>query len=137
FHTYGGGFLNRYWIQVYLSLAPDIIDFFGVGHYLFSGQQIDREVADKLKAFFEKYPPMLIGCRDEESLAIVKEIVSHGAAYSFDDAFECLLDISRSVTFTESADGRQTVLLHLNISRYAHDNETIREGLEVYKEALR
>ncbi|MGD0281088.1 MAG: glycosyltransferase family 4 protein [Dissulfurispiraceae bacterium] len=137
FHTYGGGFLNRYWVQVYLSLAPDIIDFFGVGHYLLSGQQVDRQVADRLKNFFEAYQPLLIGCRDEESFEAAKEIAPHAAAYSFDDAFEGLLDMTSCVGLTEDGDRRQTILLHLNLSRYSHDNETAREGLEVYKESLR
>ncbi len=137
FHTYGGGFLNRYWVQVYLSLAPDVIDFFGVGHYLLSGQQLDRKVADKLKYFFEKYPPLLIGCRDEDSLEVAKEIAPYAAAYSFDDAFDSLLDMTSCVSLVEDRDSRQTILLHLNLSRYSHDNETAREGLDVYKEALR
>lgn len=136
FHTYGGGFLNRYWVQVYLSLAPDIIDFFGAGHYLLSGQQLDRKVADRLKHFFSAYKPLLIGCRDEESLEVAKAIAPDAAAYSFDDAFESLLDMTGCITLVADVDSRQTILLHLNLSRYSHDNETAREGLQVYKEAL-
>jgi len=137
FHTYGGGFLNRYWVQVYLSLAPDLIDFFGVGHYLLSGQQVDHAVAGRLKHFFEAYKPLLIGCRDEESVEVVKKIAPYAAAYSFDDAFESLQDLTSCMSLTEDIDGRQTIMLHLNLSRYCHDNEAAREGLEVYKDALR
>ena len=135
FHIYGGGILNKYWGEWYLSLVPDVIDFFGVGHYLLSGQQIDRRISNKLQHFFEMYKPLLIGCRDEESLDIVKEIAPDAAAYSFDDAFECVGDIAHNISLAEEDTRRQTILLHLNLSLYVHD-KTTRDCLDVFKDAL-
>ncbi len=135
FHIYGGGMLNRYWGEMHLSLAQDIINFFGVGHYLLSGQQIDRAISGKLKHFFEMYKPLVIGCRDEESLEIIKEIAPDAAEYSFDDAFECIGEIAHSISPAEKDISRQTILLHMNFAHYVHD-KTTRDCLDVFKDAL-
>lgn len=121
---YGGGALNRFWGAEILSTTELLIEHFSVEHFVISGQQVDPEFAGDLADFVRKWAPVLVGCRDHDS---VQQMVSRGidAGFSFDDAWEVLDEfVTRSPASPTTSDSKSTVLLHLNLSRYAYSDET-------------
>ncbi len=120
-HVYGGGFLNSYWAPVYLPLVEQLYDFFGVGFYALSGQQIDPHIVPELTRHFAKYRPIVAGGRDPESVELLSRC-GVSAAYSFDDALEPLLalvDESKHAAQVAELDA----LIHLNASHYTQEGD--------------
>ncbi len=133
FHIYGGGFLNRYWIDGYLNLAESVINFFDIKNFMVTGQQVDEKVVDRIESFFKKYPPFLFGCRDKISFNLLKNRISN-VKYTFDDAFWELKNIVKEqIEFYENK--KDNILLHLNISYYVV--EDIKRNLQNYKNILK
>ncbi len=132
FHIYGGGFLNRYWIDGYLNLAESVINYFDIKKFTVSGQQVDESVVDKIESFFKKYPPLIFGCRDKKSFEILKGKVEN-LKYSFDDAYNRLKALNNKIEFFE--DNKKSVLIHLNLTYYVADD--IKKALLNYKNALK
>ncbi len=117
-HLYGGGFLNRYWGTTVLSMLEFVQDAFEIERTVISGQQVDPEFAGELADFLRRRPAVLVGCRDEESLEVLR---SHGvdAHYSFDDAWETLLEFADTHRSDLVGDGSVPMaLVHLNVSAY-------------------
>lgn len=141
-HLYGGGYLNSRWGEHILSSAEFLHRSFGVGHYVISGVQAERDFSDRISTHVERCSPLLIGGRDDESVGILAEI-DPSAAYSFDDAAEAMTaladrlrsDPSSWFNTRRSASTRAPrALVHLNVSPYAADSanalQTLSERLD-------
>lgn len=114
-HVYGGGFLNRFWGAGTLTSIERVIERFGVGHYVMSGQQIDPLFVPELREHFRRHTPLLAGGRDPESAALL-EACGVAAADSFDDSAEVLREFVATARADERGDA--DLLLHLNLSYY-------------------
>lgn len=126
-HVYGGGFLNKNWGDDHIAKISDLLDVFGVSDWFASGQQVDKECADKLKALFDRKKPLLFGCRDEETQRHLRTTdIRDCIRYSFDDVTEifrewhALSKPSFKAKFLKRF-RRKTILWHLNFSYYAND----------------
>ena len=119
-HVYGGGFLNRFWGSCRLDLIDHLHLFFGVGHYVLSGQQVDPAIREELATHFRKCPPLLAGGRDPLSVDVLRECGAP-AEYSFDDASEVLGDLILALAPVQT-NPRDSLdaLIHLNMSFYTH-----------------
>ncbi|MCE9667135.1 polysaccharide pyruvyl transferase family protein [Myxococcus stipitatus] len=119
-HVYGGGYFNRFWGQHMLGLVEATLRTWLPGHYVLSGLQVGPEFADAFAAHAQQWHPVLIGCRDAESVAALK---SRGldARLSGDDALE---EMERAVAEDASRGPRVAVpghfALHMNISGYVY-----------------
>lgn len=123
-HVYGGGFFNRFWGRETIHQIETLIDDFGVGHYVLSGQQIDEQIAPELRAHFAAYPPILAGGRDPRSARLL-QACGVDAHDSFDDAAE---PIEALVAAAPPAATQSDLILHLNLSYYTGPGELDRIG---------
>jgi hypothetical protein len=114
-HVYGGGFLNRFWGAGTLASIERVIERFGVGHYVMSGQQIDPLIVPELREHFRRHTPLLAGGRDPESAGLLAACGVESAD-SFDDSAEVLRDFVATNRTDERGDA--DLLLHLNVSYY-------------------
>lgn len=121
-HLYGGGYLNAMWGDYMLSLSEYFIDLFKIHDYRISGQQLESEYIDKFISHLNKTNPVIVGVRDFDSLALM-ELANYPCYYSFDDATEELLNISKKVS--KNQDSTNTFLIHLNFSKYTDSNNNI------------
>lgn len=118
-HVYGGGFLNRMWGDYCLKLIEGLIENFRASNYIVSGQQIDAELANRLKTHFEKYRPKLIGARDFISQKIINSI-GFKCEFSFDDASNIIEAWARRKP--ENSREKEGLFIHLNTSKYTWNN---------------
>jgi hypothetical protein len=114
-HVFGGECLTLRWGGVFLALIESAHERFGVGHYVVSGQQAEAAAVPRLRAHFDRRPPVLAGGRDPES---VDHLAAAGARaeHSFDDALEAM---DRIVAKAGGGTSRPSLLVHLNTSYYA------------------
>lgn len=139
-HVYGGGFFNGLWGQSSLARIEATLDEMVPEHYVISGQQVGQEFAATFAAHCRSYQPDIIGCRDEESVAILRQ---HGiiAQFSSDDAFEELVAATSS-PFSPPADathGEQPTrpyALYLNSSHYVISAQDTRTSLRAIEHCL-
>lgn len=112
-HLYGGGFLNEKWGGYVLAVTEFLISILKIPYYLISGQQVDAVFAQRSAQHIAAYQPLLVGVRDELSR---QNLAGQGvnAAFSFDDAFEELGEITRGF----AVDLTGGLLVHLNLSSY-------------------
>jgi len=101
-HVFGGGFLNRFWGPGLLDVIDHLHAFFGVGHYVLSGQQVDPAIREQLATHFAQCPPRLAGGRDPLSVDVLRECGAPDE-YSFDDAAEVLRALTAALAPVQSA----------------------------------
>ncbi|MEP0841111.1 MAG: hypothetical protein HRF43_00175 [Phycisphaerae bacterium] len=124
-HVYGGALLNRYWGATAVGIIEGLIEQFGAGHYVLSGQQVDERFVSELRGHFERYRPVLAGGRDPESARLLAECGVE-ADDSFDDAIEMIetwADRARNA-LQEPFD----LLVHLNLSYYTGESDLAELG---------
>ena len=114
-HVYGGGFLNRYWGGFKLRLIEGLLHRFSVKAYCLSGQQIDPEFMNALRAFFDRYPPFMVGGRDRQSAELLEEL-GFEATFSFDDTAEIFAGWTARRPLLREPSPR--LLMHMNMSSY-------------------
>ncbi len=116
-HLYGGGYLNDRWGEYVLDVAECFLDKSECITYLISGQQVGEKVRARLLDHIDRFRPRLVGVRDFESL---DRLESWGvpARFSFDDAYEPLLDLANQVPKIR----KNRVIGHINLSPYASDS---------------
>lgn len=139
-HVYGGGFFNSLWGQRNLARIEATLDEMVPEHYIISGQQVGQEFAATLAAHCRSYQPDIIGCRDEESVAILRQ---HGldVQFSGDDAFEELVEAAASPLPppADRAHGEESTrpyALYLNSSNYVVSAQTTRTSLEAIENCI-
>lgn len=121
-HLYGGGYLNRTWGEHMLACAEYLIERFGVGHYVMSGQQAQPAFEDRIREHIARCRPALVGGRDDESVDVLRR-AGAPAEYSFDDAAEEMTRVRDAFLATSRASHSPppSALVHLNVSPYASD----------------
>lgn len=121
-HLYGGGFLNEMWGDFSLDIAESLLQKLPSAIYVISGQQVAAGYSGRVVEHIAKYKPALVGVRDRDSLRNVQE---HGATaeFSFDDAVEQLLSLSRLFQIRRGAGA----FLHLNSSGYTGNDTALLE----------
>jgi len=142
-HLYGGGFLNRRWGPRMLRFAELLHARFGVGHYVMSGQQAEEAFIPELREHFHRYPPVLVGGRDEATVAALGK-TGVPVAFSFDDAAEQMRLLAASLgargqplVSTQHDDSpiagqhEKRLLVHLNASTYSVDSHQALDELLV------
>ncbi len=119
-HLYGGGYLNRLWGHHILQSAEHLIERFGVGHYVMSGQQAEPAFVPPIRTHIQRCRPVLVGGRDDASVTSLVA-AGAGAMYSFDDAAEQMGILRGRVAVLLSRLGPSLgrALIHLNVSPYA------------------
>ncbi|WP_141327110.1 hypothetical protein [Myxococcus sp. AB025B] len=127
-HVYGGGYFNGRWGDGMLSLVESLLHAWLPGHYVLSGLQVGPEFAGRLAAHAHQWQPLLLGCRDPES---VQALVEHGAPalLSGDDALEELGRAAEEASRQEprpKPPGR--FALHMNLSTYAYTDPGVDPG---------
>jgi hypothetical protein len=123
-HVYGGGFLNRRWGSLMLGWAEALQEHFGVGHYVLSGQQVEPGFEEPLARHFDRFRPVVSGGRDAVSVEALRR-AGVDALDSFDDAIEALRVLGATVRPPDPPDGHADVLVHLNLSAYAREGESM------------
>lgn len=140
-HVYGGGFFNSLWGQRTLARIEATLDETVPEHYIISGQQVGQEFAARLAAHCRSYQPDIIGCRDEESVTILRQY-GLDVQFSGDDAFEELVEASSAGSLPPLADraheGESTrpYALYLNSSPYVLTAQTRSTALEEIENCL-
>ncbi|AMJ57780.1 MULTISPECIES: hypothetical protein [Stenotrophomonas] len=121
-HLYGGGFLNEMWGDFSLQIAELLLQRLPSAVYVISGQQVSSGYSPRVAEHIEKFKPLLVGVRDRDSLRNVQE---HGVAavFSFDDAVEQLLSLSRLFRVERGAGA----FIHLNSSGYTGNDSALSE----------
>jgi hypothetical protein len=94
-HLYGGGMLNSFWGDTWLRLLDSVLSWANPRLYLVSGQQVEAGFGSLIAAHFNTYGPCGVGCRDEESVRILRR-QGVPAQYSGDDGLGSLLRLSMS-----------------------------------------
>ncbi len=89
-HMVGGGYLNATWGSGVLELFEAYFSTVGVSDLLVSGMQLDEAVVPELRAFCDRWRPVLWGARDGRSLTLAREVAGDRARLSFDDLIEML-----------------------------------------------
>jgi len=115
-HAYGGGYFNRLWGAPGLQRIETVLAYTRPDCYVISGQQIGAEFAAALAAHCRQRSPALIGCRDEASLACLRQHGMH-AEFSGDDALE-ELDLAADGAGAGSPSIGGDPALYLNTSDY-------------------
>jgi hypothetical protein len=133
-HVYGGGFLNRRWGHCVVQAIEDAHRFWGVGHYVLTGQQVDPVFATELREHFARFRPDLFGGRDALSVELV-EPFGIPTGYSFDDAMVAL-DSTADLLRPRGVDESATLLLHMNLSHYALGEADARRRLAEHLHAV-
>lgn len=140
-HLYGGGFLNRLWGDFVLSLVEGVYAVFNVSRYIITGQQVDPEFKSAMARHFAICPPIIAGGRDPTSARVLAECGVR-AAYSFDDAAECMADIAAALGSGKPAASEPHALIHLNASGYTRSDDedaqlgTLRERVIALRDHL-
>lgn len=121
-HLYGGGFLNEMWGDFSLDIAEQLLRQVPGATYVISGQQVAAGYSGRVAEHIAAYKPRLVGLRDRDSLRNVQEqgVV---AEFSFDDAVEQLLSLSRLYQLRRG-DG---AFIHLNSSGYTGNDAALLE----------
>lgn len=119
-HIYGGGYLNSFWGKDIIKLIRDILGDFEVSEYVFSGQQIAKELTPDLKALFDFKSPVLFGTRDLQSFKYVKKILPKDTRFSFDDVTEILSDWSPKKKPKKAQ--KKHIVWHFNTTHYTASN---------------
>ncbi len=139
-HVYGGGFFNSLWGQRTLARIEATLDEMVPEHYIISGQQVGQEFAATLATHCRSYQPDIIGCRDEESVAILRQ---HGldVQFSGDDAFEELVEAASGplpppADRAQGEENTRPYALYLNSSNYVVSAPTTRTALEAIENCI-
>lgn len=121
-HLYGGGFLNEMWGDFSLDIAERLLQKLPNATYVISGQQVAAGYSRRVAEHITTYKPQLVGVRDRDSLRNVQEqgVV---AEFSFDDAVEQLLSLSRLFKLQRGSGA----FIHLNSSGYTGNDTALRE----------
>lgn len=121
-HLYGGGFLNEMWGDFSLDIAEQLLRQVPRATYVISGQQVAASYSRRVADHIATYKPRLVGVRDRDSLRNVQE-QGVAAEFSFDDAVEQLLSLSRLYQLRRG-DG---AFIHLNSSGYTGNDSALLE----------
>lgn len=121
---YGGGFLNDSWGGFILEVTEFLLRRVPTAGYFISGQQVSRSYAGRVAQHVREFKPLLIGVRDHDSLSYLRE-QGIDAKFSFDDAVEPLLALSRKVGIRKGSG----LFIHLNSSGYTGNDAALSEVL--------
>lgn len=128
-HLYGGGFLNNMWGDYVLGVTEYLLRLAPDATYVVSGQQVTPPYQSRVVEHIKSFKPRLFGVRDELSLRCLREL-GFDADFSFDDATESLLDLTKTLPLQRGAG----LLMHVNASDYtANDALALGLGYEMQK----
>lgn len=119
---YGGGFLNRMWGDSVLEIAEYLLERLPGALYLVSGQQVSPDYVERVAKHVARFRPYLVGIRDRDSLATLTA-AGVDTDFSFDDAVEPLLSLSRSIGVVRGSGA----FIHLNSSGYTGNDGALHE----------
>lgn len=122
-HVYGGGFFNRFWGGGKIRLLGLVHRCFNVSRFLVSGQQVGPEFCGPLARFLSQCPPDIVGCRDPESVQLLKA-AGLQASLSGDDSLDELEEVcQRAGLEGPEVGGSGSFGLHVNLSPYVYTSE--------------
>jgi hypothetical protein len=122
-HLYGGGFLNSMWGEFVLSVVEFFLKRAPEAAYFASGQQVSAPFHTRVLEHLRHYHPSIFGVRDESSLQLLGDS-GFRADYSFDDATEELLNLTKEIGLRHS----KGLCIHINSSDYTA-NVNLQHGL--------
>ena len=122
-HLYGGGFLNSMWGEFVLSVVEFFLNRAPEAAYFASGQQVSAPFHTRVLEHLRHYHPSIFGVRDESSLQLLGDS-GFRADYSFDDATEELLNLTKEIGLRYS----KGLCIHINSSDYTA-NVNLQHGL--------
>lgn len=125
-YMYGGGFLNPYWGNGVLEIVEFFLQKNESLKYIISGQQITDPFHSNFAKHLNKYKPIIVGVRDQNSKDL---LCSQGIEpnFSFDDATEELIKLNSKVKIQFG----KGLFLHLNSSSYTmKSDQTKRKTLD-------
>jgi hypothetical protein len=130
-HLYGGGFLNNMWGDYVLGIAEYFLRLVPDAAYLVSGQQVVPPYQSRVVEHINNFQPKLFGVRDELSQRWLRE-EGFNADFSFDDATESLLDLTKTLPLQPGAG----LLMHVNPSDH-NANDALALGLRYEVQKLK
>lgn len=110
---YGGGFLTERWGDFVLGVAEFFLRKLPSVAYFISGQQVSPAYAGRVAEHIRTFKPALLAVRDSISQKLLKR-QGVDAQFSFDDAVEPLLELSRRLPVRRGPG----MFIHLNSSGY-------------------
>jgi hypothetical protein len=122
-HLYGGGFLNNMWGDYVLGITEYFLRLAPEATYLVSGQQVTPPYQSRVVEHIKDFKPKLFGVRDELSQRWLRE-AGFNVDFSFDDATEALLDLTKTLPLQRGTG----LLMHVNASDYT-SNDALSFGL--------